>query len=65
MRDRGVHQPELLGEPRVIRGGSRAVDLLEVGAPVLAERVADRLAGEPGAEPGPLHLGHMPDQTEQ
>jgi hypothetical protein len=66
---------ELVGEGDLLAPGRpRLLDDLVVGdgAVEVAVRVvgvlvtlALVLAGEPGAEPGALHLGHVPDQAEQ
>src|SRR5207248_1321917 len=39
--------------------------LVELDLEVAPEREVDLLAGEPLAEPYPLHLGHVPHQPEQ
>jgi hypothetical protein len=61
---RSIGELELLGQPGVVGGGPGRVAALEIGGLVVAERVVHRLAREPLPEPGALHLGHVPHQSE-
>src|SRR6266704_5937245 len=55
VRRRRVGVLDLLGQPGVVGRGPGRVGLLELGLEVTAEREVDLLAGEPHAEPDPLH----------